>query len=143
MAAELGPYELQDRNYANERWFKDVMLKGAYVSDVFLGFRRIPHCVIAVRRQGESGKWLLRATINSSMFDRLVRTGQLGETGDAFIVNHAGLYQTPPRAGLVLEQSPIASPQVHHGVLDSRVRDFVRDNAEKLHKELEEMEQKK
>jgi two-component system NtrC family sensor kinase len=119
--AYVGPYELRDKNYANERWFKDVMVSGIYLSDVFLGFRQVPHCVIAVRRQGESGKWLLRATINSDVFDRLVQTGQLGKTGDAFIVNVAGVFQTPPRSGRVLEQSSIAMPQMHPGVMDSRV----------------------
>jgi two-component system NtrC family sensor kinase len=119
--AYVGPYELRDKNYANERWFKDVMLRGVYLSDVFMGFRQVPHCVIAVRRQGESGKWLLRATINSDVFDRLVRTGQLGDTGDAFIVNQAGVYQTPPRSGRVLERSSITAPRMHTGVRDSRV----------------------
>ena len=121
--AYVGPYELGDKNYANESWFKDVMTSGAFVSDVFLGFRRIPHCVIAVRRHGESGRWLLRATINSDVFDKLVQTSQLGETGDAFIVNSEGLFQTPPRSGRVLRQSSIHSPQPHAGVRDSRVAD--------------------
>ena len=119
--AYVGPYELSDKNYANESWFKDVLMSGAFVSDVFLGFRRVPHCVIAVRRHGEDGRWLLRATINSDVFDKLVQTGQLGETGDAFIVNSEGFFQTPPRSGRALGRSSIQSPQAHAGVRDSRV----------------------
>jgi len=119
--AYVGPYELRNKNYAEERWFKDVMVVGACLSDVFLGFRQVPHCVIAVRRQDESGNWMLRATINSDVFDRLVQTGRMGKTGDAFIVNASGVYQTPPRSGRVLEQSSIASPQMHAGVMDSRI----------------------
>jgi len=121
--AYAGPYALQDKNYAAEPWFRDVMAQGAYVSDVFLGFRRVPHVVIAIRRHEDGQSWILRATINSDDFHSLVRTEQLGETGDAFIVNREGLYQTPPRRGEVLERSPVAVPPAGPGVAHSRVRD--------------------
>ncbi|GAG06911.1 unnamed protein product, partial [marine sediment metagenome] len=47
--AYIGPYDLQDRNYSQEDWFKEVMISGSYISDVFLGFRQVPHCIIAVK----------------------------------------------------------------------------------------------
>lgn len=119
--AYIGPYELADRNYAEEDWFRHVMIHGAHISDVFLGFRGVPHCVIAVRQHQNGVPWILRATINSDQFDRLVRTHQLGQTGDVFLLNREGIYQTPPRSGRVLTASPIPSPESHRGVSHSRV----------------------
>ena len=113
-----GPYQLEDRNYGGEAWFEEAMVRGVFVSDVFLGFRQVPHFVIAVRRRDEPESWILRATINSEVFTRLVRSGQVGLAGDAYIVNREGRYQTPPRFGeSILGQVPfntsIAPPGVN------------------------------
>jgi two-component system NtrC family sensor kinase len=105
--AYVGPYQLQDRKYGGEPWFEETMDRGVYVSDVFLGFRRIPHFVVAVRRDDSPQPWILRATIDSEVFTRLVRSGQIGTTGDAYIVNRLGQYQTPPRfGGEILSTAP-------------------------------------
>ena len=60
--AYIGPYDLRDRNYRDADWFKEVDIKGEYISDVFLGFRRVPHCIIAVKIADEDRSWILRAT---------------------------------------------------------------------------------
>jgi two-component system NtrC family sensor kinase len=113
-----GPYPLEDRNYGGEPWFEETLQRGVYISDVFLGFRGVPHFVIAIRREDRPEPWILRATIDSEVFIRLVRSGQVGLTGDAYIVNRSGLFQTPPRfGGTILEQAPfnpnIAPPGVN------------------------------
>lgn len=113
-----GPYRLEDRNYRGEQWFEETMQRGVHISDVFLGFRDVPHFVIAIRREDRPAPWVLRATIDSEVFIRLVRSGQIGLTGDAYIVNRAGLYQTPPRfGGRILDPAPfnpnIAPPGVN------------------------------
>ncbi len=94
-----GAYPLQDQQYQETKWFQQTMLQGAYVSDVFLGFRESPHFVVAVRKGDSPDAWILRATIDSEVFTWLVRTAQLGQRGDAYIVNREGKYQTPPRFG--------------------------------------------
>lgn len=119
--AYVGPYDLIGRNYRRTEWFRVVMAEGSYVSDVFSGFRRIPHCVIAVKRQEGEEEWILRATIDSQSFNMIVRTGKIGRTGDAFIVNAAGKYQTPPRSGRILDRSPINALLPHQGVRERRV----------------------
>ena len=121
--AYVGPYELMDRDYHAAEWFQMVRSTGSYVSDVFMGYRQVPHCVIAVKRDEGEGWWILRATINSDNFDALVRSGAIGETGDSFIVNSQGLYQTPPRVGQVLERSPLETPRVHRGVQENRLEE--------------------
>ena len=75
------------------------MAKGIHVSDVFMGFRKYPHFNIAIsRREGEK-TWVLRAAIDSDIFDTLVRTVQLGKSGDAFLLNAQHVLQTKPRFG--------------------------------------------
>ncbi|MDD4731143.1 MAG: ATP-binding protein [Desulfovibrio sp.] len=97
--AYAGPYELGGANYSDEDWFHQVMLKGVYVSDVFMGFRNYPHFIIAVLRREGDTNWILRATIDSEVFHSLVQSVQLGRRGDAFLVNGEGLLQTPSRFG--------------------------------------------
>jgi two-component system, NtrC family, sensor kinase len=96
--AYVGPYpELKGVNYQKEDWFQSVMSGGAYISDVFLGFRKYPHFIIAVMSREGNQTWILRATINSEIIDQVVRAGQIGKKGDAFIVNKQNILQTAPR----------------------------------------------
>ncbi len=97
--AYVGPYDLIKVNYYSEPWFREVESKGVYVSDVFMGYRRVPHFIIALQRQETNKRWILRATVDSDVFEGLVRTAQVGKTGDAFILNKAGFYQTHMRFG--------------------------------------------
>ena len=48
--AYIGPYDLMSKNYSEALWFREVMQKGIYISDMFMGFRQEPHFVIAVVR---------------------------------------------------------------------------------------------
>ncbi|MFH1350948.1 MAG: ATP-binding protein [Pseudomonadota bacterium] len=95
--AYVGPYSLEGLNYNDQPWFGEVISKGIYISDVYMGYRRIPHFIIAVRRQEKQQSWILRATIDPGIFGRIVRAAKLGKTGDAFIINGEGVYQTSPR----------------------------------------------
>jgi two-component system NtrC family sensor kinase len=97
--AYQGPFakELTGRNYAATEWFAEVMKNGRYVSDVFTGYRKVPHLIVAVADPGRT--WILRATINSGLFNGLVESANVGPGGDAFIVNRRGELQTPSRHG--------------------------------------------
>jgi two-component system, NtrC family, sensor kinase len=97
--AYVGPHyeELKPVNYAREDWFQKVMASGTYVSDVFLGFRKIPHFIIAVATRENNRTWILRATINSEILDSIVAAAQIGKKGDAFLINRQNILQTPPR----------------------------------------------
>jgi two-component system NtrC family sensor kinase len=118
--AYAGPFDLAGRNYRDTDWFGEVMSSGVFISDVFLGFRQIPHCIIAVKVKQAGVSWLLRATINSEQFDRMVATGNLGQTAEAFIINREGLYQTRPREGSVLDRAPFAELTAHEGLRSLR-----------------------
>jgi two-component system, NtrC family, sensor kinase len=93
----VGPYELKGLNYKDEEWFHEVMLRGFYISDVFTGFRKFPHFIIAVMRREGDRSWILRATIDTEIFDSMVKAAQIGQKGDAFVLNKNSVLQTPPR----------------------------------------------
>jgi len=96
--AYIGPYpELKEVNYKKEDWFQAAMSGGIYISDVFLGYRKFPHFIIAVMSRNGDRSWILRATINSDIIDNIVRAAQIGKKGDAFIINKRNVLQTAPR----------------------------------------------
>ena len=105
--AYAGPYDLMDKDYSQTFWFKEVMVKGVYVSDIFMGFRKSPHFIIAVLRSTGDTVWILRATIYQEFLSSLVETAGLGQTGEVFLVNREGIYQTSPRfEGSIMERAP-------------------------------------
>jgi len=97
--AYVGPYDLKGKNYAEADWFLQVQRENLYVSDVFLGYRNIPHFVIAVRREENDRTWYLRATIDTYFFNDLVESIRVGKTGEAYLINKAGIFQTSRRSG--------------------------------------------
>lgn len=98
-----GPYQvIRAANYKGEEWFTQVLAKGFYISDVFLGRRNYPHFIIAVSRREGDKSWILRATIDPDIFDSLVKSDQLGAGGDAFLLNDENVLQSRPRFGAKL-----------------------------------------
>jgi two-component system, NtrC family, sensor kinase len=98
--AYAGPFGLKRVVYADADWFKAAIGNPVYISDVFLGVRRMPHFIIAVRNEYGGSSWILRATIDFIAFSSLVESTQIGRTGSAFILNKAGEFQTKPPAAL-------------------------------------------
>jgi two-component system NtrC family sensor kinase len=97
--AYAGPYSLEGKIYKNEPWFIEVCKKGYYVSDVFLGFRQVPHFIIAVTRRYQQQLWVLRATIDTHLFNALVESVRIGKSGEAYLLNADGIFQTERRSG--------------------------------------------
>ncbi|BBO79110.1 two-component sensor histidine kinase [Desulfosarcina widdelii] len=114
--AYCGPYNLKGLNYYQQPWFDQVLRRGKFISDVFMGFRQVPHIIIAVKGACDNGCWILRATIDSEIINRLVRSAQVGTSGDAFIVSRKGVFQTRPRfEGAILAQSDIDTQRFGEG----------------------------
>lgn len=97
--AYVGPYDLRSKNYAQAEWFRQAQTKSPYVSDLFYGYRSVPHFVIAVRREEGGRTWFLRTTIDWFFFNDLVENIRVGKTGEAYLINQEGLFQTRPRTG--------------------------------------------
>ena len=94
----VGPYPLEGKNYRNQDWYKQAVERGVHVSDVFLGYRMVPHIVISVKHVIPNGSfYIVRAGIGLAPFEELLSNLELGGMGDAFMINHDGILQTPSR----------------------------------------------
>jgi two-component system, NtrC family, sensor kinase len=109
----VGPYNLVGKDYSRQQWFAEVRERGVYISDVFKGYRNVPHMVIAVRSGIKDGQFhILRATLDIESFNNLLAELELSGQGDAFVINHDGIIQTPSRSnGKVLEKFSLPVPR--------------------------------
>ena len=113
-----GPFELLGKIYRDYFWFKDVMKEGSYISDMFLGYRKIPHIIIALRQQRLGRPWVIRATIDTDYFNKTVENIRIGKTGEAYLLNNDGQYQSQTRSGgKLMAEDPDASKYImrHQG----------------------------
>ena len=101
-----GPYDLAGKRYQDAPWFQETLKNGIYISDVFLGFRNIPHFIIAVSKNENGRLWVVRATVDSQRFNTLVRQIRIGKTGEAYLLNRQGVLQTDRRSGGNLMETP-------------------------------------
>jgi len=113
----VGPYELKGVNYSDQEWFKEVALQRVYISDVFLGFRQVPHLVIAIKHDLPGGAYyVFRATLDTALFNDLLSELEVSGQSDAFLINRQGIIQTPTRyAGRVLEKMSLPVPGYFEG----------------------------
>lgn len=118
----VGPYPLRGKNYSGQKWFENVVSQGSFVSDIFLGFRNVPHIVIAIKHKTEDGRfYVLRATIEHNLARILSEINSAvpdstevdsGRKTDVFLINHQGIMQTESQYfGKVLEEISIPVPE--------------------------------
>ncbi|NTW88636.1 MAG: two-component sensor histidine kinase, partial [Desulfobulbaceae bacterium] len=119
----VGPYYslLKNVNYKNEPWFNAVKANGIYISEIFLGYRKIPHFIIAVMVREKSTSWILRVTINLKNIDDIVQKAWAGNQGDAFIINKDNKLQTKPR----FQGDFLESPQLKEASSNSAVAEYL------------------
>ncbi len=108
----VGPYELLGKNYSDQHWYQEVCKRGAYISDVFLGFRKVPHIVIAIKRTLPNGLFfILRTTLDTSVFEGFLTGLELGGKSDIFMINREGILQTSSLYyGKIFEKSSLFVP---------------------------------
>ena len=107
-----GPYNLLGKNYKDQDWFNKVYLRDIYVSDVFLGHRKLPHFIIAVKHEDDKGRvYIFRATIDTDVLDKQILGEGLKQNSDAFIISKSGVLQTPSHYfGSTLSDFPGPAP---------------------------------
>ena len=116
--AYYGPYDLHGADYSQEEWFREVFESGVYISDVYTGYRKVPHFAIAVSNLDPNTRklWVLRATIDASTLQEFIDTIKTNATDDLFLVNRDGVLQTSSGYyGKTLGQfgAPV-EPGIHH-----------------------------
>ncbi len=112
-----GPYDFLGKDYSQQSWFHEVLVKGVHISDVFMGYRKFPHIAIAIQNLSEDDQcWILRATIDTKQFDAIIATMELDPQSDAFLINKEGMLQTDSRSyGKILEECSLTIPLGGHG----------------------------
>ncbi len=121
-----GPYQLKNMDYSKQDWYKrlsytdtetyhDNISMRSNISDVFFGFRNMPHLVISVLHSNPIGlEWLhyvLRASLDIDYLNGILSQLEISGNGDAFLINHEGVIQTPSRHyGGVLEKLQLTVP---------------------------------
>jgi two-component system NtrC family sensor kinase len=125
LVSYAGPYSFLGKDYSQQTWFQEVLVKGVHISDVFLGYRKFPHIAIAVLNLSEEGhSWILRATIDTKKFDALIATMELDQECDAFLINSQGILQTNSRFyGKILEPCSLPIPLGGYGTFVSEEED--------------------
>lgn len=119
-----GPYELEGKIYTEAAWFRKVMANNRHISDIFLGFRNVPHFIISIAKESNGQKWIIRATIDSFMFNNLVKKVRIGNTGEAYILNNEGIFQTESRTGSNLMEK--ASAELDLLTLHSSIKTYLK-----------------
>jgi len=110
--AYVGSHRLEDVDYSNEPWFRQVLKHGVYISELVTGFREEPHFDFAVKRNLPDGTFfVLHAALDTQKFNELIGQFEVGEKTDTFVINRKGVLQTPSRSyGAVLNKIPIRIP---------------------------------
>lgn len=113
--AYAGPLpELEKKNYSHELWFIALRTSAHQyiITDIYPGFRQMPHFTLGVSRIINHQYTVLRATLDPKKIYEYM-TSLEGST-DFFvsIVNRDGHYQvTPPSTGSVFEALPVLPPE--------------------------------
>ncbi len=109
--AYAGPYDLKGVDYSGQQWFIEGIKSAYYVSDIFRGYRDVPHIIIAVTARHRGAFFILRATLET---ERLIQTLSSLETGahaDLLLINREGILQTPSKTyGPTFQQLPLPVP---------------------------------
>lgn len=91
-----GPFNLLGKDYRESPWYNNTLSRGAYISEAFLGFRNIPHFVVAVSRKmpDGGGNWVLRASVDTETLDKFLASLHSEIVTDVFLVDESGTRQS-------------------------------------------------
>jgi len=96
--AYAGPFALAGKDYTSSPWYEKTLARKVYVSEVFMGFRNVPHFVVAASKKepASRGPWVVRASVDAETLDRFLSTLGSEALDDIFLVSD-GTIQTSSR----------------------------------------------
>lgn len=110
-----GPVQfLAPVNYSGDVWFQNLLApaKDAVITDVYLGFRNLPHFTIAVKRKFEGRDVVLRSALSPEKINAFISTLEGAQEVHASVINASGVFQVvTPKVGIPLKKSPYQTPQ--------------------------------
>jgi two-component system NtrC family sensor kinase len=95
-----GPYKLKGKDVSDEQWFREILVRGSLISNVFVSEQeQIPQVLMAVKSPlSDKGEfWVVRATINSEALDKIVGAMNFEPEDDTFIISKRGFLQSASR----------------------------------------------
>lgn len=105
-----GPYNLRGKKYGDREWFLEATARGVTISNVFLGYRKVPHFVIAISKklQNTEDYWVLRVSIDAKTLDQFIGHIESEASDDIFLIDEAGVLQTTSRFyGAIIDEYPL------------------------------------
>ena len=123
-----GPYpSLLGKDYSKEGWYQTLLKenKTYLISDIYLGFRNVPHFTIATKQMFDGRTYVMRATLDPDKLYIYLRAISQGKEVESTLVNRQGRYQVvdPGRS-----QLPGSSEYVPPATTASGVEEFARDD---------------
>jgi two-component system NtrC family sensor kinase len=96
--AYAGPFKLEGINYRDQSWFIECRKHNYYVSEIFRGYRDVPHIIVAVKSYRTNGSFfILRATLETERLIQMLASYETGKHADIFLINRSGIIQTPSK----------------------------------------------
>ncbi|HZY05255.1 MAG TPA: ATP-binding protein [Anaeromyxobacteraceae bacterium] len=95
--AYAGPYRLAGKDYSASPWFNKTLVRKVHLSEVFMGFRNVPHFVIAASKGTAQGTWVVRASVDAETLDHYLKTISSDLLDDIFLVSDDGVLQSSSR----------------------------------------------
>ena len=114
--AYAGPFNLEGRDYSNQYWFIECQKHHFYASEIFKGYRDVPHIIVAVKSFRRNGRFfILRATIDTERLIQTLSSYKTGEYADIFLINRSGVVQTPSKYyGDIFQKMSLPVPPYSH-----------------------------
>jgi signal transduction histidine kinase len=111
--SHAGSHQMENLDFYQQPWFREVLSRGVYISELVTGERNAPHVDFAVKRElAGGGFFVLHAVLEPGQLTKSVAQIEVGPKGDLFMINNDGVLQTPSRYhGAVFNKIPIKVPQ--------------------------------
>ncbi len=108
-----GSHQMEGLDYNQLPWFREVLNRGVYISELVTGPRNEPHIDFAVKRELTDGSFfVLHAVFKPQQLTESIAHIDVGAKGDLFIINRVGVLQTPSRYyGPALNKISMAVPE--------------------------------
>jgi len=104
---------MEGLDFNQQHWFREVLNRGVYISELVTGPRNEPHVDFAVKRELADGSFfVLHAVLKPEQITESIAQIDLPPKADLFIINHEGVLQTPSRYyGPVFNKISMAIPE--------------------------------
>jgi signal transduction histidine kinase len=110
--SHAGSHQMESVDFNQQPWFREVLKRGFYISELVTGPLNAPHVDLAVKRELADGSFfVLHAVLKPEQLKEAIAQIYVGAGGDLFIINREGVLQTPSRYyGPFFQKIPIDVP---------------------------------